>query len=602
MAMPRKDTKKLTNKQRIAALLRVAKISHKAAPSILYVRIVSSILDSLLPIATTFFAAMTTTELARAYNGEAGAGQSAITFVILTAALGVVTLAWSSLESYISRIARYKLEATVSDQMTEQFLSLEYWRYDDKETADLLDRSRRFSAFFTSMFDTLGSIVTAIIALISSVVALTFVSWWLAFLLVVAVAPGLVIQYRLSKARVDHWSQNIESRRKANYIGWQLTQLQSIAEVRLYGLVRYLLQLRQKYRDQDEKEQILIERKFIGLELTSNIIEAIAEVIALIYVTLQIIAHALPVGQFLFVQQIVSRGLSSMRSVTQSFINIDEDLANLSAYDTFMSLPRQTQGGVHLSHAPNSMTVQNVVFSYPNNKTKVLDDVSLSMKQGEIIAIVGENGAGKSTLVKLLLGLYTPTSGKVLIDDIPTTELNMEDWHKHVGVLQQSSIEFEYANAHDNIVFGDVTRPFSEKRFKSALEMAEAKEFVDKLPKKDQTYISQWMESDDGTAGVELSGGQKQRLALARSFYRDSDVLILDEPTSAIDSLAEARIFKRLLEQKDKTIITVSHRLSTVRRAHRIYVLEHGKIIEQGTHTELMKKNSAYYRLFESQL
>jgi ABC-type multidrug transport system fused ATPase/permease subunit len=178
----------------------------------------------------------------------------------------------------------------------------------------------------------------------------------------------------------------------------------------------------------------------------------------------------------------------------------------------------------------------------------------------------------------------------------------MEDWHKHVGVLQQSSIEFEYANAHDNIVFGDVTRPFSEKRFKAALEMAEAKEFVDKLPKKDQTYISQWMESDDGTAGVELSGGQKQRLALARSFYRDSDVLILDEPTSAIDSLAEARIFKRLLEQKDKTIITVSHRLSTVRRAHRIYVLEHGKIIEQGTHTELMKKSGAYYRLFESQL
>ena len=202
--MPRKDTKKLTNTQRIAALLRIAKISHKAAPSILYIRIVSAMLDSLLPIATTFFAAMTTTELARAYNGEAGAGESAITYVILTASLGVVTLAWSSLESYISRIARYKLEATVSDQMTEQFLSLEYWRYDDKETADLLDRSRRFSNFFTSMFDTLGSIVTAIITLISSVIALSFVSWWLALLLVVAVVvePVELRQFAVEQLRL----------------------------------------------------------------------------------------------------------------------------------------------------------------------------------------------------------------------------------------------------------------------------------------------------------------------------------------------------------------------------------------------------------------
>ena len=602
MAPPRKDTQKLSNRQRIAALLRVAKISHVAAPSILYIRIVSSTLDSVLPIATTFFAALTTTELTRAYNGEEGAGQLAIFYVLITAVLGVVSLAWSQLESYLGRLARYKLEAAVSDQMTEQFLALEYWRYDDKETADLLDKSRRFSNFFTSMFDTLGSILTALIGLISSVIALAFVSWWLGMLLLIAVIPGLVIQYRLSKARTNHWAQNVESRRKAGYIGWQLTQLTSIAEIRLYGLVQYLLQLRQKYRDMDEREQILIERRFIGLELFANIIEAVVEVVALIYVTLQIIGHILPVGQFVFVQQIVSRGLGSMRSVAQSFITIDEDLANLAAYDTFMKLPRQASGGQELTKTPAAIEVDNVTFSYPNNTAVVLKEVTMTVKKGEIIAIVGENGAGKSTLVKLLLGFYMPTKGQIRVGGVPTSELSIRTWHARVSVLQQSSLDFEYAHAKDNVIFGDVARPFSEKRYRVALEMAEAQEFVEKLPKKDQTYISRWMESDDGTPGVELSGGQRQRLALARSFYRDSDVLILDEPTSAIDALAEARIFKRLLTQKDKTIITISHRLSTVRRADRIYVIEHGKVVEQGTHSELVKQKGAYYTLFESQL
>tara|TARA_B100000686_G_scaffold98108_1_gene105031 strand:- start:3653 stop:4333 length:681 start_codon:yes stop_codon:yes gene_type:complete len=226
----------------------------------------------------------------------------------------------------------------------------------------------------------------------------------------------------------------------------------------------------------------------------------------------------------------------------------------------------------------------------------------MTVKKGEIIAIVGENGAGKSTLVKLLLGFYMPTKGQIRVGGVPTSELSIRTWHARVSVLQQSSLDFEYAHAKDNVIFGDVARPFSEKRYVAALEMAEAQEFVEKLPKKDQTYISRWMESDDGTPGVELSGGQRQRLALARSFYRDSDVLILDEPTSAIDALAEARIFKRLLTQKDKTIITISHRLSTVRRADRIYVIEHGKVVEQGTHSELVKQKGAYYTLFESQL
>ncbi|MFZ1302089.1 MAG: ABC transporter ATP-binding protein [Candidatus Microsaccharimonas sp.] len=602
MAETEKDQPKLTSKQRFAAMFRIAKISYRAAPSVLYIRLVSSILDSVLPIITTYYAAQTTTELARAYSGQEGAGEAAIMYVILTALLGVIMTAWSSIERYVSRFARYKLETSISNQLSTQFLSLEYWRYDDKKTADLFDKSRQFSNFFTYIFDSIGNIVTAVITLISSLIALMFVSWWLALILFIAVTPGLYIQYRLSKDRIKQWNKNVDVRRKASNINWTLTDIRHIAELRIYGLVKYLMNLRQDYRDQDEKQQILIERGYIWKELVASVIEAVAEVVALVYITLKIIAHAQPVGQFLFVQQMVSRGLGSMRQVAQSFINMDEDIANLSAYNEFISLPVADRRPKRLKQSPGRIEFKEVSFHYPSVEKAVLEDISFSIQPGQHIAIVGENGAGKSTLVKLLLGLYSPTKGKVLLDDEDMETISLESWHKNVAVLQQSFAIFDFATARENIMYGDVSRPKSTGRYNAATNAAEAKTFLSELPKKDDNYITQWMEHPDGTSGVALSGGQEQRLALARNFYRDSPVVILDEPTSAIDALAESRIFKRIFEDKKKMIVTISHRLSTVRRADIIYVLEHGRIVEKGKHAQLVKNKGEYYKIFESQL
>lgn len=602
MTNSKNEPTKLSGRQKWASILRVAAISYKAAPAILYLRIVTAILDAVLPLLTTFFAAQTTSELARAYNGEPGAGQAALMYVGLTALLGVITTAWYNVERYISRMARYKLESVVNDRLVEKYLALDFWRYDDKHTADLMDRSRKFSNFFTYIFDTLGNILSSIVTLVTSLVALAFVSWWLSLLLFIAVIPGMVIQYKLSRQRVEHWSKHLGNRRKMYAIDGQLTDQRGIAELRLYGLVRHLMGLRQHYRDLDEKEQINIERRFIGKEVLASVIEAAAEVVALVYITLRIIAHAQPIGQFVYVQQIISRGLGSMRSVVQSFINIDEDIANLFAYNEFMELPIYTRGEERLKTAPKTLELRNVSFHYPNLDELALQDVSFTIKENSHIAIVGENGAGKSTIIKLLLGLYLPTSGDVRIDGISTSELDLKTWHAQVAVLQQSTTTFNYATIRESVLLGDITKRPSEEQYQKALEEAEAQEFVDKLPKKGDTYTAPWIEDDEGDAGQSFSGGQYQRLDLARNFYRDSPVVILDEPTSAIDALAESRIFKRLMSQKDKTIITISHRLSTVRRASHIYVMEDGRVVEEGTHTELVKAKGAYYRLFESQL
>lgn len=597
-----KDDRKFTTRQKVAGIAKVAAITYKASPLAVFVKIAGTIITSVLPIVTTYFAALTTTALASAYAGDPQAGSQAITYVLITAVLGVVLTAWSSVEQYVNQFVRYKIDAAISDQLYEHFLELDFWRYDDKKTADLFDKSKQFAQFFAYVFDKLGSIFTALISLVAGLVALMFVSWWLGLILMAAVIPGVIIQFRLSKAQVDHWSNNVETRRAKDMIEWNMFQVSAIAELRLYGMVRHLLDLRMKLRDKDEKQRIEFERKYIGKQLSADVLEAGAEVIALVYITLQIIAHVQPVGQLLYVQQIVSRALGGSRNFVSQLSSIDEDIANLFDYNEFMQLPTAKKATKKLIKQPQKIAFNDVSFHYPSSDQAVLKNISLTIAKGQHIAIVGENGAGKSTFVKLLLGLYKPTTGTVYVDDTNLAEVSSNNWHQYLGVLEQASNRYSFATARDNILLGDVSHPVDEERFEAALDAAEARSFLEKLPKGLDNYVNQWIEHDDGTSGVDLSGGQWQRLALARNFYRDSPIIILDEPTSAIDALAESRIFKRLLKKKDKTIVTISHRVTTIEKADIIYMLEDGMIVEQGTHAELVAKEGRYYRMFESQL
>lgn len=604
--MPRrgkKSDKKMTKREIVAALFQVAKITYKAAPLMVIVQLVGSIITAVLPIVTTYFAALTTTALADAYAGDQSAGTRAMEYVFITAGLGISLIAWNSVSSYVEQLMRYRVAAAMSDQMYEHFLSLDFWRYDDKKTADLYDRATQFANFFPYVFDRLSNIISSFIAMIAGMVALILVSWWLGLILVVAIIPGIYIQFKLSRAQTQHWNENVETRRATSMIEYGLLQRPDfIAELRLYGMVRYLLDMRMRLRDKDEKERIEFERKYIFKKLGADALEAAAEVIALLFTVTQIIARNQPVGQFLYVQQVVSRALNGSNSFVNQVSSIDQDVANLFDYQKFMDLPERRHTDIKLLQVPDTISLDNVSFAYPLTKVNVLKHVSFEIKKGQHIAIVGENGAGKSTLIKILLGLYQPTDGKVLVDSQDLSKVSVSDWHRHLGVLQQDYLSYTFATAKENVFYGDVSRPFDQSRYDNAIERAESGKFLDKLPKKADSYISTWMEDADGNNGVDLSGGQWQRLALARNFYRDSPIIILDEPTSAIDALAESRIFKHLFADKTKTVITISHRLSTIEKADVIYMLQEGSLVEQGTHRELVAKRGVYYTMFESQL
>ncbi len=594
--------KKLTLKEYLTAIWKAAVLSFRTAPSAVVFKMVGAVLNAVLPIILTYFAARTTTELAAAFGGDHAAGERALFYVILTAILGLIMTIWTSVDSYIQGILRYKVDAKVTDMMYERFLALPFWRYDDKDTADTYDKAQRFAKFYSYVLDQITSIFSQMISVLSAIIALFAVVPVIGIVIVIALIPGIYFQFKVSRAQIEHWNKNVDKRRAQSFIEWQLLQPNNVTELRINNFVRFLLNLRNRYRDEDERQRLDVEKKYIGKQVASNVFESGVELGSLIWVTLQIINGTQPIGQFLYVQQIVSRAITSSNSIVGTISRIDEDLAQLFDYQKFMKYELETVGRKDLSQPMQSIQFDNVSFRYFGNEAKVLDRVSLEIKAGKHIAIVGENGAGKSTFIKLLLGLYEPTTGKVFVNGQDLSELTSDSWHKQLSVLQQDFLHYIFANLRDNVYFGDVTKDFEKKRYANALDKSESDEFVGKLPKKDKTYPSAWMETEDGEKGVNLSGGQWQRLALARSFYRNTPIIILDEPTSAIDALAESRIFNHLLNDKTRTIITISHRLTTVEKADIIYVFKDGKIAERGTHEELVAKDGEYTTIFAAQL
>ena len=573
----------------------------RTSPRTIVIQAVGAVLTASLPLATTYFAALTTTALTEAYTGS-GDSHQLLVYVIMTVVLGVMMSFWGIVQTYFEQLMRYQLESSINDQMFARLHSLDFWRYDDPATIDMFDRARRFAGSFSYLFSLLTNVATNTVSLVVGLWIISLVSWWLGLLLVVAIIPSGVVQFRLSRLTSKYWRKNTKVRRRMWWIEYAISKPENIAEMRLYGLVKHLLTERATLRDKDQLQMIKYERNFMAKRFGGEMLQAAAEVAALVWVTLEIIAHRQPIGQFVLVQQMVSRVLGSVDSLISTYNSIDEEVANMVDYQRFMELPlADTRPNLALSMS-KSITVRNVKFRYPGSETLVLKSLSLEIKHGQHVAIVGENGAGKTTLVKLLTGLYQPTSGEILIDGQDIGEVDATAWHRQLAVLSQSFIRYDFATAHENVWYGDVCRELDRERLAVALKQAEADDFVKKLPKGGDSYVDKWMTDDSDDKGVDLSGGQWQRLALARNFYRDAPIVILDEPTSAVDAAAEARIFRHLFKQKDKTIIAISHRLSTVKKADVIYFMKDGRIVEQGSCSELIAKRGEFYEMFKEQL
>ncbi len=314
-----------------------------------------------------------------------------------------------------------------------------------------------------------------------------------------------------------------------------------------------------------------------------------------------VFAGKLAIGQFtLYFQQSLilmqaSEGVLDNYSSMSMRNKMIDNYFELLSYPNAVKLPKKAEL-VPKSPTPPTIEFRNVFFSYPDSDKLILKNFNLTIKSGEKIALVGENGAGKSTLIKLILRFYDVTDGEILINGIPIKELDIHDWYKKIGALFQDFIKYQFT-FKENVIFGNLEMKDDLEGIKNAIKKSGADSYLEDLPKGLDQIVGKTFED-----GVDLSGGQWQKLALARAFFRDAPILILDEPTSAIDAKAEYEIFERVGQlQKDKTVIIISHRFSTVRNADRILVLDEGRIVEEGNHEKLMKKKGLYAELFNIQ-
>ena len=503
------------------------------------------------------------------------------------------------LYEYVDRIFRYDIERYTVIQFAEKASQLDMAYLDDAETRNLYQKAanaypHRIISFGTNIFYGASNIVT----FIGAFLAILQFGIWIPLVAIIATIPGFYVSTKSTKTVHHTFDQSIPEAKELSYLVKLMDHRDSVKELRIFQATKEIISR------MDATESTIIKKAkqplniFILGYFIANFIEIITLGI-LTYLQLpSVITGLITIGTFTFFISMLDSIIQSSRGFSSYVNSVFESSLYAKDYFDFLNLPKLIQekipGEIIEENEPVKIEFQDVSFKYPNG-SPVLKNISFTLNPGEHLAIVGPNGAGKSTLIKILLRFYDPDRGTVLINNFDLKDLHLDNWYKFIGTLFQDFIKYEFP-IKDNIILGDTTR-FDEQKMIKAATMAGADEFIEKLPRKYNQRLGTRFEG-----GVELSQGQWQKLALARAFYEEAPVLILDEPTSAIDAEAEAEIFDNLNKvYKDKTVIFISHRFSTVRNADKIIVLKEGRIAEEGTHESLIKKRGTYARMFKIQ-
>jgi ATP-binding cassette subfamily B protein len=594
------EKKKAGARQLWAAALYATRTVLRFKPRLFVTGILDEVFNRTVPFIEAFLAARIITLLPGVVDEVQR--DDAMRTILLTLGLLLLVRVLQQVESGLYKLYESReeldLNAKVSRRLTEKFASLPYARYEEKAVLDQYDLATQYSNQLSNfVLFRMRTMAGAVYTVVLAAIAITQFSPLLTLILTVVAIPQLVIEFRVNREQRKLWRESTVTRRKADTFG-DLFRPYAIKDSRLFGLIRYALDQSYHLGKAAQLEQLHVDRGAEKYRLAGRFLDAAVEVGSLAYIVKLIYNGSQPIGQFVFAQQILSRYSGALGEVVWIVQELDEYLAGATEFHTFMQLPDSQPGVTHFS-TDRDITFQDVSFVYPGAKRAALRNVTLTIRSGQTVAFVGENGAGKTTLVKLLMKLYEPTQGRVMVGEQDLQDLDENAWHDRLGVLFQDFISFTDFTVRENVVFGRLERRDDNKAVRHALKQSGADDFVRRLPKGVDTYLGKYMDEENGTL---LSGGQLQRLAIARVLFRDPDVLIMDEPTSAVDAKAEYSIFQELEKSRsNKTTVLISHRFSTVRKADYIFVLEKGRLVEQGSHDELIELEGLYAELFNAQ-
>lgn len=497
-------------------------------------------------------------------------------------------------------LLRALLGQRVNVMILEKAQTLELSHFEDSEFYDKMTRARREASSRPL------SLVTRTFGLVQNGITLLTYGWlliqfsWLAVAgLLVAALPAFFVETYFSGAAFRLFRWQVPETRKRNYLEWLLAREDYVKEVKLFGtgelfLSRYRAIFENLYK---EDKALTLKRGLWGFLL--GMLSSIAFYGAYGWIGWSAAMGWITLGGMTMYLLIFKQGQSSIAASLTAIGKMYEDNLYLSNLYEFLDEEIDSQDGTATSGpAPgDGVRFEDVSFTYPGQSTPALDKISLHLRPGQKLALVGENGSGKTTLIKLLTRLYLPTAGRILLDGRDLNQWQLEALRDRIGVIFQDFVRYQL-KVGENIGVGDVAHVDARDQQQTAAEKGMAHPFIDEMEKGYDTQLGRWFKD-----GRELSGGQWQKIALSRAFMRkQADILVLDEPTSAMDAEAEARIFDHFHEvTQQQMAILISHRFSTVRMADEIVVLAKGKIIERGSHEQLMQQNGHYAHLFAIQ-
>lgn len=519
-------------------------------------------------------------------------------FAVLYCAVEVFGNAFSTAYGVVSYKYSDALDYYLDNVVLDKIAKIDLAFYDSSKMRNKLNYVTRVMRLTTNaMTMDMMNFIRSAVSLIVSLVLLCELEWWIPLLIIIAGIPYIIgnITTQKKEYEFEHYSSIYD--RKLSYYK-DIYFGDALQEIKLYDLNGFFNERYNEAWNELHNSKMKLNKNKFTWQSAGFVSSFLGNAAIFLYSVFGLFSGALGVGDITYYRSVSAKFEFHLKSVCRTVPRLVELMKSFEDVREIIEMESKLESGGTLTPVGNpSIEFKNVSFKYPDTERYILKNCSFSLSSGETVGLVGLNGAGKSTVVKLLCRFYDPTEGRILIDGKDAREYDITKLRELFGVLFQSYVRYSFT-LRENIALSDISKAENDKALMEACEKSRVTDFIGEWEKGLNENLTRLFDPK----GRELSGGQWQRVSLARAFFRDAPIILLDEPSAALDPVAERRIFDDFVSlSKDKSALLISHRLSSITLCDKILFLENGQIIEQGSHSELLKKQGKYSRLFELQ-
>jgi len=589
--------------ERLKALRRIPPIFRmvwNCAPDVVLLNALARVIVAMIPLALLEVTKVIVDDIDRHLAYHAAIPHYFWWLVGIEFALASAVAMLGRVTTFFDTVLADKFTKHISTSIMEHASKLDLTRYEDPLFYDKMERARVQGTDRVMLVQMTGRLIQDAIGALSLAAGIVFFSPLLLLFLIVCVVPAFLGETHFAFLGYSLNFEQTPARRQMDYLRILGGSRESAKELKLFGLGPFLVGRYKGLSDELHEQNVRLAKRKLLFGAFLTVLGTVGYYGAYAYVVYETVMGHLSIGQLTLLAGAIAGASAGIQAVFTTFSGIaDQALFMTDLVDFFAVEPTiQSKPGALVAPRPIRQGVEfrNVSFAYPGSRRQVLSGVNVRIEPHERIALVGENGQGKTTIVKLLTRLYDPTEGQILLDGVDLRDYNLDDLWKEIGVIFQDFVHYEMTAA-ENIGVGRIEEANNPFRIRAAAMKTFAEKVIQKLPKGYDQLLGKRFEG-----GVDLSGGEWQKIALARAYLRDAQLIILDEPTAALDARAEHEVFQRFSElTHGKMSLLISHRFSTVRMADRILVLQKGGIAEQGKHDQLLKDGGIYAEMFELQ-